>query len=195
MTRRTPRVMQISALDVVSEEVLLARVASAAPGLVVQLRDPQLEGRELHRLAVRLRDVTRRVGARLIVNDRIDVALAVGADGLHMGRRSVDAALARAALGPDAWLSVSAHSVAEALASGDAIDALLLSPIFAAPGKGPPLGLAPLSEVRARLAPRVALFALGGVDLEGARACLDAGADGVASIRADLTSLVAAGVA
>jgi thiamine-phosphate pyrophosphorylase len=193
-----PLVVQITAADVLPEAELWARLAalarlpaSARSGFAVQLRDPQLPTRELLALGTRLRDVTRALGASLIVNDRLDLALALGADGIHLGRRSVTVADARALL-PHAWIAVACHAltdVTEAARAG--ADAAVLSPIFASPGKGTPLGPPGLSAARAAAGEGIQLIALGGVDASNAAACFAAGASAVAAIRADLEGVLA----
>jgi thiamine-phosphate pyrophosphorylase len=181
----TPRVIQISDAGALPQAELLARLARAGEGFAVQLRDPELSPRQLLALGAELRARSR----WLVVNDRLDVARHLGADGVHLGRRSVAVADARRFCGP-VWVSRSAHSLEEARAAADeGADAVLLSPIFPSPGKGAALGLAALGEARRLLPPGVALYALGGVTLELAPACLAAGASGVAAIRADLTRL------
>lgn len=189
----TPIVMQISARPVIGDVELLERVERAGSGYWVQLRDPELTGGALLALAERLREATRDTGARLLVNDRLDVARLVGADGVHLGRCSVTAADARRLLGQDVWISRSCHSLDEVeRAADDGVALVLLSPIFASPGKSVQLGLEALGEARRRLAGSgVLLVALGGIRLDNAGECLDAGADGVASIRADLGGLLA----
>ena len=194
---RALRAVQITDLSAVGEEMLLARLdeAAALPAhlrarLAVQLRDPQLPGRALIRLGEVLRARTRAIGAALIVNDRLDVAVALGADGVHLGRRSLPVAEARRWLGAGAWVSRSAHGLDEvAAAAREGASAVLLSPVLASPGKGSPLGLAALGAARRLLdaspAPPL-LVALGGIDASSARAALDAGADAVAAIRAHL---------
>ncbi|MGK4004361.1 thiamine phosphate synthase [Sorangium sp. So ce1036] len=192
----TPRLTLITQTADVPEPLLLARLsafgalpAEARARVSVQLRDPALSGAALHALGRRLRDATAALGASFIVNDRLDLAVLLGADGVHLGRRSVGVADARALLGEGAFVSVACHGVDDVLRAAEAgADAAVLSPIFATPGKGPPLGPEALREARARLAaaPRsVALIALGGVDAASAPRCLAAGADGVAAIRAD----------
>ena len=191
-----PRVLQITDAGALPERALFDRIAALAalpPALracfAVQLRDPGLSTRALLALGGRLREATRALGAGFVVNDRLDLALALGADGVHLGRRSVPVRDARALLPPGAWISVACHAPAEvARAAAEGADAALLSPIFASPGKGPPLGIEALREARAALGERsaVQLLALGGVTAENAGACLAAGADGVAAIRADL---------
>jgi thiamine-phosphate pyrophosphorylase len=195
-----PRVVQITAAAVLTEGALLDRLRAVAAlplearrAFAVQLRDPEIDGRALARLGALLREATRTMGAGLIVNDRLDLALALGADGAHLGRRSVTVADARALL-PGAWISVACHAVSDVVrAAGEGADAAVLSPIFASPGKGPALGVAALAEARAALAARglaAQLIALGGVDGENAAACFAAGADAVAAIRADLAALL-----
>lgn len=196
-----PRWTQITQSASVPEPVVLERLSvlaalppEARARAAVQLRDPELSGRELYALGRRLRDATAALGASLVVNDRLDLALLLGADGVHLGRRSVGVADARALLGAGVFVSVACHGVDEVLRAADAgADAAVLSPIFATPGKGPPLGLEALREARARLARAsrsIAIIALGGVDATSAPACLAAGADGVAAIRADLRGVL-----
>lgn len=214
-----PTVQIITDLATVPETAVFERLRRAADlppearaRLEVQLRDapvgrsvsgppdgavgpkPQLPTRDLLRFAEKLRAATADLGARLIVNDRADIALLIAADGVHLGRASMSVAQARSLLGPRAWISTSAHSVADVLAAAAAAaDAALLSPIFASPGKGAPLGPAALSQARAALSARglsLTLYALGGVTADNAPDCLAAGAAGVAAIRADLLSLL-----
>jgi thiamine-phosphate pyrophosphorylase len=191
----------ITSMTDVPEVALIARIRAAAAlpleiraRIAVQLRDPDLTTRARFDLGARLLRETRAAGLSLLVNDRLDLALALAADGVHLGHRSVTVADARALLGPDALISVACHSVPEVLAAAaQGASAALLSPIFASPGKGPPLGLSALQEARRALdhspqsdSQAVHLLALGGVDATNAAACLTAGADGVAAIRADL---------
>lgn len=200
---RLPVIQLVTDVATVPERELLAgldRAASLAERarfeLSVQLRDPALPVRELLRLGEILRRKTLAIGARLVVNDRVDVALLLGADGVHLGRRSVAPADARALLGEGAWVSTSAHSIADVVAAARAgATATLLSPLFASPGKGPPLGARALTEARATLRGEglsTLVLALGGVDHDNAAACLEAGADGLAFIRADPSALVQA---
>lgn len=192
----------ITDLTSVSEATVLERIARASrhpvesrARLSVQLRDPEIGVRDLANFGERLRKITSAVGARLIVNDRVDLALFLGADGVHLGRRSMDVADARRVLGPGAWISTSAHAIADVLAAARAgANAALLSPIFASPGKGAPLGVSALAEARRALSREglyLHLYALGGVTPENAGTCLAAGAEGLASIRGDLIDWIA----
>ena len=169
-----------------------ARVRSALDALpagaaMVQLRDRGASARSLFSLAVRLRDVTTAKGALLVVSDRIDVALAVRADGVQLPELGLPVAEARALVGPLVLLGRSVHDPAGARrAAALGADYLVAAPIFEVPGKGKPLGLGGLAELcRAANMPT---FALGGVTPERAQACLDAGAHGVARQRDWLVS-------
>ena len=155
--------------------------------VAVQLRDKVRSTLSVFTLAERLAHVCRAHGAPFYVNDRLDVALAVGADGVHLGGGSVDVADARA-LGPGWFISVAAHSVSDVQrAAREGANAALLSPIFATPGKGTPLGLEALADARGRVREGY-LYALGGIDEANGRACFQAGAHGVAAIRAIWTT-------
>lgn len=160
------------------------RVADAArPGSVaIDLRERSLSTRALLSIGQRLVATARAAGQLVIVNDRLDLALLLGADGVHLGEASLDSARARSLL-PDAFVVRACHRP-EAVAEVDC-DLVLLSPILAERKGNPALGTDGLSAAAARLsgipnAPR--LIALGGIDATGASACLAAGADGVAAI-------------
>jgi thiamine-phosphate pyrophosphorylase len=168
-------------------------VARALPAgtFCVQLRDKQRALVSLRVFASRLRLVTRSLGAGLLINGDPRLARDVGADGVHLGRDAGTVAEARVTCGPSAWISVSAHSdgaVRRALADG--ADAALVSPVF--PSRPPSVyaeekegrGLDALRSARVVAGDRLRLYALGGVDADNARACAQAGADGVAVVRA-----------
>jgi thiamine-phosphate pyrophosphorylase len=137
---------------------------------------------------------TRTVGARLLVNGDARIARDVGADGVHLGRGSDSVADARFIL-RDAWVSTAAHTDDEVRrASDEGADAVLVSPVFTT---RPPFSTGPAKEARglqairsarALAGSRMAVVALGGVTPENARACVEAGADGVAVVRALLAS-------
>jgi thiamine-phosphate pyrophosphorylase len=174
-------------------EVVRAAVAASLgagggvpPGaLAVQLREKDLGGAALSALARELRAVTADAGVALYVNDRVDVALAVGADGVHLGGASLAPAdVAR--LAPGLTVAVSAHSRAEVEAAARApnVRFAVFGPVFDTPSKrafGGPVGI---PELRAAAALGLPLLALGGVTRATARTCLEAGAWGVACIRA-----------
>ena len=123
--------------------------------------------------------------ARVLVNDRLDVALAAGAGGVHLGGQSMPVSTVRQLAPRPFVIGVSCHSLGEAIAAESAgADYLLLGPVFETPSKlkyGPPLGLDELRKVNARI--RIPVLALGGITVERVRPCLEAGAAGIAGIR------------
>jgi len=163
-------------------ERVLAAVPASSVGL--QLRDRSRSGARLLALAARLKILCQAYGAPFYLNDRIDVALASGADGVHLGGGSVEIGDAKRLLGGARFVSLAAHAIEDVeRAAADGATAALVSPIFATVGKGEPRGVDFLAEARRR-APGLALFALGGVGIEETAACIRAGAYGVAAIRA-----------
>jgi thiamine-phosphate pyrophosphorylase len=163
----------------------LAAVVEAAldAGLpAVQLRDKDLPGRPLLALAERLRAATARAGALLLVNDRIDVAIAAGADGVHLGGGSVPVDVARRLLGPGALIGVSTHAPGEA---PGAADFAFFGPVWATPGK---TDVGPRRLAEAVRASPVPMLAIGGVTAARVPDARAAGAAGVAVIRAILAA-------
>jgi thiamine-phosphate pyrophosphorylase len=159
-----------------------------AASVAVQLREKDLGGRELFALAVPLRAVTRAAGVRLFINDRVDVALAVGADGVHLGGGALDMEDV-VAIAPDLAIAISAHSTAELerFRGQTRLAFAVLGPIHDTPSKrayGAPVGVAQLGDACATGIPVVAV---GGIDASNAGACIAAGAAGVAVIRAILS--------
>lgn len=157
---------------------------------VVQLREKDLDGRELLALARQLLAACRGHGARLLINDRVDVALAVGADGVHLPSTSFRVAEARSLLGPDRIIGVSTHDPAEVRAAArDGADYAIFGPVFETPSKrafGPPQGIERLR--RATSAARLPVIAIGGITPARIAQVRDAGASGVATISAILTA-------
>ncbi len=187
------RLYLITARHVLTKERSLAEaVERALRGGVraVQLREKDLPAAELFRLAGQLRGLTRRYSARLLINDRIDIALAVEADGVHLGAESLPVAEARRLLGPHKLIGYSAHRLEE-LSSAEisCADFATFSPIFHTPSKagwGPPQGIERLRQ--ACRASHLPVFALGGIRQENLPEVLAAGAHGVAVISAVLAA-------
>ncbi len=152
----------------------------------VQIREKDLDGGPLYELACAIRDAVRAVrgDARVLVNRRVDVALAAGLDGVHLGFDAMPAPDARKLLGPDRLIGVSAHSLAEVdAARRDGASYAHLAPIFVPFSKAAsrdPLGIEALAKAARRGLP---LLAQGGIDAERAAACVRAGAAGVAVTR------------
>lgn len=167
---------------------LPAVVADALRGglRAVQLREKDLTAGQLFELAVELRRLTREYGAKLLINDRIDVALAVAADGVHLGKASLPVPEARRILGSTLLIGYSAHGAEEAVqAQRDGADFVTLGPVYHTPSKalyGEPLGPGALAE--AVRVVNIPVFALGGVTHISAAEVLSAGAHGIALISA-----------
>jgi thiamine-phosphate pyrophosphorylase len=166
-------------------EATPARVAAAVRGGVdwIQVRERALEGAALLALvdavAAAARGAAGSRGVRVLVNRRLDVALAAGADGIHLGGDGMPPAAARRLLPPGALVGVSTHAADEALAARE-VDYVQLAPIFAPlskPKGRPALGLAALT---AAATGRLPVLAQGGIDARSARAARAAGAAGVA---------------
>jgi thiamine-phosphate pyrophosphorylase len=164
------------------EDVVLAAVRGGVTA--VQLREKKCGTREFIWLARGLKARLAPAGIPLIINDRVDVALASGADGVHLGQSDVEYRDARRLLGPDAIIGLSVETAwqAESAASLD-VDYLGVGPIFPTPTKADaatPWGLEKLSAVR-HLSRHV-LIAIGGINRENAGSVIRAGADGIAVV-------------
>ena len=165
-----------------SEGVLRQVVAAAAAGIqLIQIRERGLEGRQLFELTRRVVDATRGTPARVLVNDRLDIALAARAHGVHLRGDSGPASRVRAVTPPGFLIGRSVHSVAEAAAAGE-VDYLLFGNVFetgSKPGR-PGAGLQQLSDVvRATTRP---VLAVGGLSAERVPDVMAAGAAGFAAI-------------
>jgi thiamine-phosphate pyrophosphorylase len=154
----------------------------------VQLREKDLAARDLLSMARGLRESTRRHGAKLLVNDRADVALAVGADGVQRAGTSLPVSALRSITPPGFLIGASVHSLAEARAAeSEGADFLLFGPVYDTPSKreyGPPQGLSVLERIASAV--RLPVFAVGGVTPARVGEITRAGALGVAVIAAIL---------
>lgn len=149
----------------------------------VQLREKRLSGRNLFSLARMSAEITRSSSTRLLINDRVDVAVGAGADGVHLTETSVAADVIRKSFGNEILIICSVHSAESAAdaASGGA-DLVVYGPVFETPGKGPAVGLDGLAQVCAAVSP-FPVIGLGGIDAGNCRSVIEAGASGVAAIR------------
>ncbi len=163
-----------------------ARSAVAGGADAIQLRDKSLSCRDLLAAACEIRKITRTAGALFIVNDRLDVALAAGADGVHLGQSDLPLEYARRIAPPGFIIGISvggAREAAQAEAAG--ADYVALSPTFPTASKadaGPGHGLATLATIRPVVS--VPVIAIGGIGHHNLREVIAAGADGVAVISA-----------
>lgn len=158
---------------------------------LVQLREKHLSPREFYAEAVEALRVARSFGAKLIINDRADVALAVGADGVHLGQDDMPPEAARALSGEGRIVGFSTHSVEQASeAARLPVDYIAIGPVFDTSSKenpDPVVGLEGVRRVRAAIGD-VPLVAIGGITAQTAPSVLGAGADSVAVIGALLAT-------
>ena len=152
----------------------------------VQLREKDLSSRELYELAYDLKKLTSRYGARLLINDRLDIALAVDADGVHLGNDSIPIYRVRKLLGQQRLIGVSCHNQVNAITAQEkGADFITFGPVFYTPSKakyGKPVGIDKLENVTHLL--DIPVFAIGGVTAANTREVLTAGAAGIALISA-----------
>ena len=152
----------------------------------VQLREKGCSTREFMDEARLLKALLAGTGVPLFINDRLDVALAVGADGVHLGQNDLAIADARRLVGNRMIIGISAESVADAIrAEAEGADYIGASPVFTTPTKtdtAPPLGLDGLRAIRRAV--QLPLVAIGGIDADNAAQVLRAGADGLAVVSA-----------
>ena len=149
---------------------LFTQVEAALRGGVrtVQLREKDLNAQELLPLAQKMRELTRQYDAKLLINREVDVAIQVGADGVHLGGDSLSVIEARKRLGPDRLIGVSTHAIDEVLhAQQNGADFVTFGPVYATPSKlkyGEPAGLKRLQEAVEGGGQSLPVFALGGVN-------------------------------
>lgn len=168
------------------DEVEIARAALRGGATALQLRGKDRDARPLCELGRALLLESRAAGALLFVNDRLDVAQAIGADGVHLGQEDLPCAEARRIAGPGLLIGVSAESPTLAQAAErDGADYLGTGAVYATSSKadaGAPIGVAGLAAVVA--ATRLPVVAIGGIGIANAAPCIAAGACGVAVISA-----------
>ncbi|HSK03527.1 MAG TPA: thiamine phosphate synthase [Kofleriaceae bacterium] len=185
-----PDVLARGDWDEIARAFAAAVAPIAAPGVLVQVREKDLDGGPLLALV----QAALGTGAAVVVNDRLDVALAAGAHGVHLPEHGLSIESVRGILGsrdvPAGFtIGASVHSIEGAHAAAEAgAELVQLGPIWETPGKGPPLGPSALAAARPLLSGRARvarLVAVGGIDGEDrARQALRSGADAVAAIRA-----------
>lgn len=156
----------------------------------VQLREKDLAAGAVFNLAADLVKITRRTGARLLVNDRVDIALGLKADGVHCPEHGFPPSQARRLMGEETLIGASTHSLQSAQRARDeGADFVLFGPVFATPSKadhGDPQGLSALEDVSAAV--DIPVFAVGGITPQRATLCLDHGAFGVAVVSAIMSA-------
>lgn len=164
----------------------IARRAVLGGADAIQLRDKTLPPREMVRVGREIRKITRNSGAFFIVNDRLDIALACGADGVHLGQDDMGCCTARQLSPAGFIIGVSVGSVDEAMSAEDqGADYVAVSPVFSTGSKGdagPGYGLSTVREIRAAVS--IPVIAIGGIGPANAADVIGAGAGGIAVISA-----------
>lgn len=153
----------------------------------IQLREKHASPRDFFEAAKPAIEIARKNNVMIIINDRVDIARALGADGVHLGQDDLPPNAAREVLGPDAIIGFSTHSVEQAIdAAGLRIDYIAIGPIFETKTKENPdpiVGLDGLAEVKKNIG-NIPLVAIGGIDLDNVLDVLAAGADSIALVSA-----------
>jgi len=147
----------------------------------IQYREKDKSRRDLYREALILRKLTTEFGAIFVVNDHADIALAVNADGVHLGQSDLPLKEARKILGKGKIIGASTHSIEEAIeAEAGGADYIGFGPIFHTETKdaGKPRGIAALRKIKKLI--KIPLIAIGGINIENLRSVIDSGADAVA---------------
>jgi thiamine-phosphate pyrophosphorylase len=151
----------------------------------IQIREKKASSREFFESVKTCLEITRKAGAKLIVNDRVDIALLIGADGVHLGQHDLPPTEARKLLGDDAIIGFSTHTLEQVRAAKELpVDYIAFGPIFDTRTKtdhDPVVGLGMLRRVRDEIH-NIPLAAIGGINLENLSAILEAGADSAAMI-------------
>ncbi|MDI6801441.1 MAG: thiamine phosphate synthase [Thermodesulfovibrionales bacterium] len=173
-------------LYLITDNKLSAGVEDALKAGVkaVQLRDKELSTKELLALSYKIRELTMQYNAKLFINDRLDIAMSVDADGVHLGQASMPVHAIKKVVGERLMIGVSTHNLQEAkIAQEEGADFITLGPLYPTPLKlkyGKPIGLGAIKEVVKNIS--VPVFGIGGIKPENAKAVMNAGAYGVAVI-------------
>lgn len=171
-----------------SERILgLVKAAVAVRVSLIQIREKNLSASALYELTKRAAEITAQSSTRLLVNDRADIAESAGADGVHLASHSLDVDVVRTTFGEDFLIGVSTHSLNEVRTARESdANFAVCGPVFETPSKSPfgsPLGIEILREAAAVLKP-FCIVGIGGITAENASQVFEAGASGVAAIRA-----------
>jgi thiamine-phosphate pyrophosphorylase len=185
MVFNLPRIYPITDTTIsgLSHSEQIERLAAGGATLI-QLREKRASPREFYRMALDAMIIARKVGVQIIVNDRVDIAMAVNADGVHLGQDDLPPDRARVLMGENRIIGFSTHSLEQALAAESApINYLAIGPIFNTASKEKPdpvVGINALSRIKAQITKP--LVAIGGITLDTVSQVISGGADSVAII-------------
>jgi thiamine-phosphate pyrophosphorylase len=185
MTFSVPRLYPITDTRItgLSHAEQIERLAAGGATLI-QLREKLAAPREFYQSSLEAMRVAARLGVQIIINDRVDIALAVAADGVHLGQDDLPPERARALLGQSRIIGFSTHSLKQALEADSApVDYIAIGPVFQTSTKEKPdpvVGLEALGEIKHRISKP--LVAIGGITLDHAQEVIAAGADSLAII-------------
>jgi thiamine-phosphate pyrophosphorylase len=151
----------------------------------IQLREKQLTTNKLFTLAKKVKQAINIRNTKLFINDRLDIALLVKADGIHSPSYGINCKYIKP-ISTKLINGKSVHTLKEAIkAEKDGFDYILFGPVFETPGKGEPKGLKMLNKIC--LSVKIPVFAVGGIEPKNARSCIESGAYGAAAIRPFMT--------
>lgn len=157
---------------------------AAGGATLIQLRDKSASPRQFYEAAMEALRLARSLGVRIIINDRVDIAIAVDADGVHLGQDDLPPAIARTLLGENRLIGYSTHDLKQAMAADSMpVDYVAIGPLFQTSTKenpDPVVGLEALTQIKAQIARP--LVAIGGITYQNGSAALQAGADSLAVI-------------
>ena len=166
--------------------IRVTREAITGGATAIQLREKEMESRDLCHLASSLKKVAKKKKALFIVNDRIDIAQAVDADGVHLGQEDLPIKLARKLLGGNKIIGATVRNLPQALkAQREGVDYLSLGPIFPTrtkQGLPPPRGLKAIIRIKKKI--KIPLIAIGGINKNNVASVIRTGVDGVAIVSA-----------
>ena len=164
--------------------IRVTREAITGGATAIQLREKEMESRDLCHLASSLKKVAKKKKALFIINDRIDIAQAVDADGVHLGQDDLSIKIARKVLGRNKIIGATVRNLSQALkAQGEGADYVSLGPIFSTKTKKdlpPPRGLKVITQIKEKI--KIPLIAIGGINRHNVAKVMRAGADGVAVV-------------
>ena len=168
------------------DPIQVANSAIEGGATAIQLREAKLSTRDMVEMTERLRDLTQKAGVVFIINDRVDIALACQADGVHLGQDDLPLRHARRLMGEDKIIGLSTHSLSQAMRGAEnGASYISLGPVFATKSKAdlpPPVGLDLIRDVKRTIS--IPLVAIGGISAKNVNKVMEAGADGVAVISA-----------